>query len=65
MADRLSTTFAAVEHLPGTLRMESGIPGLGERAFRYIVRAAPGSTLQFTYSAEKATPVSVPIALGQ
>jgi hypothetical protein len=64
MANRLATTFDAVNHRPEVLRVESGIPGLGERAFRYIVRATPGSTATFTYAAEKATPVSVPIVLG-
>ena len=64
MANRLATTFDAVDHRPEVLRVESGVPGLGERAFRYIVRATPGSTATFTYAAEKATPVSVPIVLG-
>jgi hypothetical protein len=65
MARRLATTFAAVEHRPETLLVESGIPGLGERSFRYVVRAAPGSRLQFAYSAEKAAPVSTSIVLGK
>jgi hypothetical protein len=64
MGNRLSTTFDAAEHRPGTLRVDAGISGLGERAFRYIVRAAPGSTATFTYSAEKAMPVSIPVVLG-
>jgi hypothetical protein len=64
MSDRLSRTFAAVERRPGALRVESGVPGLGERAFRYLVRAAPGAALNFSYQAEKASPVSIPITLG-
>jgi murein tripeptide amidase MpaA len=65
MADRLSPAFNAVEHRPGTLRVESGIPGLGERTFRFIVRAAPGRTATFRYSAEKARGITLDIPLGK
>ena len=63
MPQRLGTTFEPVRFNPESLMIESGIPGLGHRTFRFIVQGTPRSSATIKFSGEKFKTIEKPITL--
>jgi len=53
MPQRLATSFEPVRFHPQSLAIENGIPGLGTRAFRFIVQGRAGETFVVKFQGEK------------
>ncbi len=53
MPQRLATSFEPVRFNPQSLAIESGIPGLGTRAFRFIVQGRAGERFVVKFQGEK------------
>lgn len=52
--DRFDRTLNPVEHRKAVIRNEPGVPGEGERVFRYIVAGPAGASFRLAYAAQKA-----------
>jgi hypothetical protein len=63
LSDRVDTTLEPVEHRPHIIDNESGIPGEGQRVFRFFVTGAAGAELELAYSADKARRIAATVAL--
>ncbi len=53
----------AVEHEPARLLVNRGIPGRGQRIFRFLVRAPEGAKATLRYAAEKAADLTYSVDL--
>lgn len=64
MNARLDRTFLPQRHEPNRLLVEEGVPSLGSRIMRVIVKGSKGASLSLRYEAEKAVGLSRSITLG-
>ncbi len=64
LTQRLATTFDPVRFNPQSLAVDSGIPGLATRAFRFIVQGRTGASATVRFEGEKihAITQSVPLS---
>lgn len=56
-------TFEPVRSRPSRLVLDEGIGSKSTRAFRFLVRATRGATLDFVYTAEKATDLAFTVSI--
>ncbi len=63
MSDRFSKTIEPVDYRKHIIVNESGIPGEGQRVFRYVVTASAGGKVLLKYHAEKARDIEKTIEL--
>ena len=63
VSDRFDRTIAPVEHEPGRMLLNSGIPGESHRTYRYLVKGSAGDTVKLSYAAEKAQDISIAFKL--
>lgn len=63
VGDRFERTMQTNDHRPQRVLVDQGIPGKGQRTFRFLVQGAEGAMIELGYSAEKARDISVRIPL--
>ncbi|MSR18368.1 MAG: hypothetical protein EXS00_04230 [Phycisphaerales bacterium] len=63
--DRTDRTMEAVRYRPARLLLQSGIPGLSSRLFRFIVQGQAGTKATVTYTAEKAVDLTQEVMLAE
>jgi len=61
--NRLEPAFDPVVAEPTRLRVNDGIPGLGARAFRFLVRGTPGQKATLRFSGEKFKAIETDVLL--
>ncbi len=61
--NRLEPGFDPVDSEPARLRVDDGIPGLGARAFRFLVRGTPGQRATLRFAGEKFRAVETDVVL--
>jgi hypothetical protein len=61
--NRLEPAFDPVAAEPARLRVNDGIPGLGARAFRFLVRGNPGQKATLRFAGEKFRTIETDILL--
>ena len=61
--NRIDKTIDPVDYRKSTIINDRGIPGEGQRVFRYLVSGAPGMKARAKYTAEKARDIEVEIEL--
>jgi hypothetical protein len=55
--------FEPVRHEPGRLVVNDGVPGRGERIFRFLVEGASGDSVTLRYEAQKAADIEREVVL--
>lgn len=63
LADWFRVQMEPVTHEPGRLQVSEGIPGRGERIFRFFVRGKRGDKVVLRYDAEKARVIEREVVL--
>jgi hypothetical protein len=59
----LDRQMNAVRHEPARLRVDDGIPGQGQRNFRFLVAAPAGTEVTLRYTAQKAADIATTVTL--
>lgn len=62
---RIDRTMEPQYFQPADLRFARGVPGLGAAHARFIVKAAPGTTVTLRYAAQKAKAIETTLRLGE
>jgi hypothetical protein len=63
--DRFDRSLKPIDHRKNIIANDGGVPGEGERVFRYIVSGEAGASLTLTYAAEKARRIETTITLNE